>query len=119
MSHVAPTVSREAVTDEFAWPHKLSRSLVARERQLILALGDALLWVALSAVLAYAHWGPANFKLVAPLSASAWLLVGYFGRMYRLGTVARIRSSFDALVKTAIGVDAVLLIAFFIQPEFV
>jgi exopolysaccharide biosynthesis polyprenyl glycosylphosphotransferase len=111
-------VPEQTSPQEFAWPHTSGRSLAARERQVILAFGDAAVWLALSGLLAYIRWGPVGFRVEAALSVISWLLVGYFAGMYRLHTAARIRSSFEALVKTAAAVDAILLVAFYLHPEF-
>jgi exopolysaccharide biosynthesis polyprenyl glycosylphosphotransferase len=112
-------LSERTFPQEFAWPESTGRSLARRERQFILAFGDAAVWLLLSGFLAYMHWGPVSFRVVASITVISWLLIGYFAGMYRLNTAARIRSSFEALLKTAVAVDAVLLLAFYLHPEFV
>lgn len=102
---------------ELGWPERPSRSLGRKERQTILALGDAAIWAGVIGALSAVGWGHINLAAGAIVSTIVWLVVGYFGRIYRLGTASRIRSSFEALVKTSVAVDAILLLTSYLQPR--
>jgi exopolysaccharide biosynthesis polyprenyl glycosylphosphotransferase len=118
VADIAVSAEREADRD-YGWAPRKSRSLAVRERQTVLALVDIALLLALSAFLYVMHWGPSSFTLQGGLTALSWLLAGYFSGLYTLSVASRLRSLVEALLKTLVGMDAILLIAFYIHPVFV
>ncbi len=111
-----PSVSLDDVRPWITGHHP---SLRVSERKLLLASGDVVLLLLIARVLAWLHWGPGSFLLLALPVVTAWLIVGYFSDLYDLSTASRFRSSVLAITRTGAVVTGIFLLLFYVHPYMV